>query len=136
MKYYIATSFRRIAAHREVHKLLGPGLTHDWTRGPESDDADSVSPTRRNEIAEADLKGVADADVIVVLLPGRFGTHVELGAGIAWGKIIIIHSFTGNEFKPVSCIFHHLSSIHRIVGTFDDLKKRFDEVRTQFKGAA
>ena len=79
MKIYVATAFG--AKHR-VHEFLakvreripGAELSCDWTTLDEADGA--------REIAERERAGIADATVLVVLLPGGLGTHAELGMAI------------------------------------------------------
>jgi nucleoside 2-deoxyribosyltransferase len=40
------------------------------------------------EVAMAELAGVRGADIVIVLLPGGRGTHVEIGAALAYGKVV------------------------------------------------
>ena len=85
LKIYVATSLDH--AHRAVavHKALenaGHVITYRWT------DHGSVQDqgiARLREVAEAELNGVRDADVLVAILPGGRGTHTEIGIATAVG---------------------------------------------------
>lgn len=60
------------------------------------------------EIAIAEIAGVRDADVLVALLPGGYGTHVEIGAALALGKQIILHTPDQETLEtPYPCLFHY-----------------------------
>lgn len=93
MKFYIATSLSRVAAHHQVRDglvQLGHEISYDWTSHGGS--VRSVSKERLQEVALFELNGIADSDFIVVLLPGGNGTHLELGFSIAKGKKIFLHT--------------------------------------------
>jgi nucleoside 2-deoxyribosyltransferase len=51
-----------------------------------------IEATHYATIALAELAGIREADVLLVLLPGGCGTHVEIGAALALGKPVIIHA--------------------------------------------
>jgi len=60
------------------------------------------------KIAQAELEGVREAEVLIVLLPGGFGTHVEIGAALALGKPVIIHAADRKTLEtPYPCVFHY-----------------------------
>lgn len=87
MNVYIATSLANHANHNLLRDELAKyqiKLSYDWTlpRDPE---------IPRSEIAWLELQGVKYADLVVVLLPGGRGTHVEFGAALACEKPIIVH---------------------------------------------
>jgi hypothetical protein len=64
---------------------------HGWERTFDWTDQD-YGPERYADVALAELAGVRDADVLIVLLPGGYGTHVEIGAALALGKPVILHA--------------------------------------------
>lgn len=111
--YYIATSLKNAEAHTEARKIFeGPiseasstprwHLTYDWTTGGKIEE-DHLRPS----IAIAEIEAVRQAWLLLMLVPGGRGTHVELGAALALGKTIIIVSPSEEEangqygFPPV-----------------------------------
>lgn len=119
MKLYIATSYNRAAEHNRLRDLLaehGHTLTYDWTpHGPFVDSADVIAT------GSAELRGVLDAEVLVVLLPGGPGTHLELGVGLGVYMPIILHHETGEpfDFAPTACPFYVLPGIERVTGGYE-----------------
>lgn len=109
MKYYIATSLSRMAAHQTVRdalKTCGHEISYDWTL---HGSVKSTSKERLQEVATLELKGVSEADFVVVLLPGGNGTHLELGFAIAKGKRVFLHSEDSAVFElgPQTNAFYH-----------------------------
>lgn len=50
---------------------------------------------------------MAEADVLIVLLPGGYGTHVEIGAALALEKRVILHAPNRKTLDaPYPCPFH------------------------------
>jgi nucleoside 2-deoxyribosyltransferase len=94
----------------EALKADGWERTFVWTDQP------GAGPEARAATAEAELKGVRDADILVVLLPGGFGTHVEIGAALALGKKVLLHSPDQKTLEtPYPCVFHYHPSVKLIV---------------------
>jgi nucleoside 2-deoxyribosyltransferase len=72
--------------------------------------------------AVAEMKGVRDADVLIVLLPGGFGTHVEIGAALALGKPVIIHAPDQKTLEtPYRCPFHYHPNVKLFVSPKPDV---------------
>ena len=91
-------------------KAAGWKQTFAWT------DQDAKNPAGYADIAEAELAGVREADVVIVLLPGGYGTHVEIGAALALGKPVVIHVPDHKTLEtPYPCVFHHHSLVKLIV---------------------
>lgn len=116
MKFYIATSPSRIAAHQIVRdnlKRFGHEISYDWTLHPS---VKSVSKERLREVASLDLNGVSEADFVVVLLPGGHGTHLELGFAIAKEKKVFLHSEDPTIFEtgPQTNVFYHHPDVIRL----------------------
>lgn len=117
MRYYIATGLERYAAHNEVRDELkrdGWTCTYDWT---DHGSVKDCGRARIRQVAVNETKGVLDADVVIVLLPGGRGTHAELGMALAAGKPVILHSETGDEFRDGSptCAFYWHPLCRRVV---------------------
>lgn len=115
IKYYIATGLPRAKEHNDLReKLDGRGfqITYDWTThgSVKFTDVDTL-----NRVAQAEIDGVLAAEIVIVLLPGGQGTHIELGAALASGKLLIVHSEHPGHFLPGSdtCAFYHHSRIIR-----------------------
>ncbi len=109
MKYYIATSLSRVAAHhmvRDTLKICGHEIVYDWTL---HGSVKSVSKERLREVATLELNGVSEADFVVILLPGGNGTHLELGFAIAKEKKVFLHSEDPLLFElgPQTNAFYH-----------------------------
>jgi len=82
-RFYLSTRKDRGAESADLLQALkaaGWECTYDWTA------QNDASPNPYPDIARAEIAAVRDADVIVVLLPGGYGTHVETGAALALGK--------------------------------------------------
>jgi hypothetical protein len=123
--YYIATGLKNAEAHAKAREVFERprdgqphwqswGITYDWTKGGKIED-DHVRPS----IAIAEIEAVRLAWLLLMLVPGGRGTHVELGAALALGKTIIIVSSSGEEtngqygFPPVFYrhpLVHHARS--------------------------
>lgn len=104
MRFYIASRLENAAM---VARLRDDLIKHGhWTiNGSVRGDADALRQT-----ALAETRGVEAADVLVALLPGGRGTHVELGIALGLGKAVIIYATgdmavfgTGEE----TCAFYH-----------------------------
>jgi nucleoside 2-deoxyribosyltransferase len=81
------------------------------------------------DVASKELHGVLNADVFIALLPGKKGTHTELGIAIATcPKVIVLGE--EDDFEPVDednypSIFYFLPMVERVVydGTREGLFK-------------
>lgn len=119
MKFYIASRLenaeqvKQIAA---VFKASGWVHTYDWT---EHGSVQCEGEERIREVAEAEMKGVKDADVVIVLLPGGRGTHAELGAAIALDKKVFVWAESEIFFMQDerTCAFYWNYGVDRIVGS-------------------
>lgn len=121
-KFYIATGLARMRDHNLVRDTLvenGHELTYDWTQ---HGSVKNTSVQRLAEIAHQETNGVLTADVVIVLLPGGFGTHTELGLALGAGKKIILHSTNSDVFTACekTCAFYHHPAIHPLVSDIED----------------
>ena len=125
MKYYVASGVPNAERVNVVANVLnGKGYkrTYDWTtHGSVADAPDALKRT----VAGNESRAVMDAELVVLLLPGRFGTHAELGLAIATAqnKRILLWSETDAPFSGESgfCVFYHHPSVERMVCPFDTL---------------
>ncbi len=138
MKFYIATSLSRAKEHNIVRDALlnqGLTLTYDWTK---HGSVKCTTCENLRAVSENELKGVLEADILIVLIPGGHGTHVELGAALAHGKKIILHSMEEKYFMPCpdTCAFYHHPNCKFVVSTLDDLTPLIDEINNINQEAA
>lgn len=119
MRYYIATGLANHAAHNELRdalNALGHEITYDWTAlGPVWSHGLEVI----QKVALAERDGVEAADVVIALLPGGRGTHVEIGIAIGQRIPIIFHAPDDSMFgeKPGTCAFYHAPDTLAIYAT-------------------
>lgn len=125
MKYYVASGVsnaRRVNLVADVLTDRGHTRTYDWTRHGSVADAPA---DKKRAVAAAEASAVAEAELVVLLLPGGFGTHAELGIAIAThaNKRILLWSETDAPFGGAEgfCVFYHHPRVERIVCAFDDL---------------
>ena len=124
-KFYVASAISNIVNVRYVAQALesqGYVNTYDWTRNATERDGGTVSPGDLRSIGEHERDAVIGADIVVILLPGGKGTHVELGIAIAQRSRIILHSPTKSIWNPgTTSTFYHLAEVEKCHGTLDDL---------------
>jgi nucleoside 2-deoxyribosyltransferase len=113
VKFYLASGLENVAsAHffRDALVSAGHTQTYDWTtHGAVA--AHGIERIR--QVAAAELKGVLDADFVVVVLPGARGTHFEMGAAYQAGKPIFVYAPKMNLISahPDTCAFYHLPNV-------------------------
>lgn len=103
-------------------KNLGHFISYDWVRhGSISGQGYDALLT----IACAEFEGIRTADLVIVLLPGGRGTHVELGMALALGKKIIIWAPNDVYFQDdqSTCVFYWHPSVQRLSGPIERLTK-------------
>ncbi len=104
-KFYVATRKDRAGDASSIEEAL---KAHGWERTFVWTAQDGADSEEHAKIAAAELDGVRKADVLIVLLPGGYGTHVEIGAALALGKPVIIHAPDRKTLKtPYMCVFHY-----------------------------
>ncbi len=118
MKFYIASGFENAKIVKSVATVLkayGMMHTFDWTIYENVKDADDATIYK---IAECGLQGVKEADILVVLLPGGRGTHVELGIANCTGKKVFLWAESEELFllDGAVCPFYLNINVERIVG--------------------
>lgn len=124
-RFYVASSFRNIVNVRYIAQTLeskGYVNTYDWTQNASALDGSTVTLDDLRSIGQHERDAVIGADVVVVLLPGGKGTHVELGIAIAQGRRIILHSPAEVIDNPgATSTFYHLPEVEKCHGTLEDL---------------
>jgi Nucleoside 2-deoxyribosyltransferase len=119
-RFYLSTKKDRSAdGAATLHALTERGwqCTFDWTAFQESGAANL--PT----LAQAEIEGIRQADILIVLLPGGFGTHVEIGAALALEKPVILHTPSRAVLEtPYPCAFHYHPGVRLIVSSEVDVE--------------
>lgn len=107
MKIYIISSLRnadRVKSIRDRLSTHGISLTYDWTTHGQIIDAEG-----RKKAAEGERQGVRDAKCILMLLPCRKGSHVELGIALENDKPVVMLNDVNDEDVLIS--FYALDGI-------------------------
>lgn len=124
MRFYVATSLSRAAEQNRVRDALvamGHTITYDWSA---HGSVQADGPERCGEVAAAEIGGVANADFVVVLLPGGRGTHAELGAALLGScRRVFVHAANDELFMADerTCAFYHHPKARKVVGDLLDL---------------
>ena len=125
MKYYVASGVpnaERVNQAAQVLAANGHQRTYDWTT---HGDVSKADPAFKRHVAASESHGVLDAELVVLLLPGRFGTHAELGMALASAenKRILLWSESPAPFDGTEgfCVFYHHPAVERVVCPFEEL---------------
>jgi nucleoside 2-deoxyribosyltransferase len=112
-RFYLATKKDR---SQKAKPLLEALKARGWERTLAWTDQDHGGPPAYANTAIVELDGVREADVLIVLLPGGFGTHVEIGAALALGKPVILHAPDRQTLEtPYPCIFHYHPAVKILI---------------------
>jgi nucleoside 2-deoxyribosyltransferase len=116
-RFYLATRVdlsERASALLEALKEQGWERTFAWTG--------EIDPDRYAETALKEIEGVRAADVVIALLPGGRGTHVEIGAALGLGKPVILHAPDRETLtKPYPCVFHYHPGVTLLISEVLDV---------------
>lgn len=127
MKFYIGSGLknsRLVQYYAGILKQNGWQQTYDWTVHVGED----VSVKDIRGYAEAEKQGIADSDVVILLLPAGRGTHVELGMALAWDKKVYLCASSPEDFSIENTVaFYEQPQIVRLTGTADENLKRIME---------
>lgn len=94
VKFYIASGWENKAQVRQLAKLLtaqGWEWAYDWTQHKDGDDL--------CEIANAEVDAIKASDILIALLPGGYGTHVEIGAALGAGKQVVLYAAAQDDLE-------------------------------------
>jgi len=106
----------------EVDAFANKLKAHGWERTLAWKHEDGANHKENSEIALAELQGVHEADVLIALLPGGFGTHVEIGAALALGKPVILHAPDLKTLEtPYPCVFHYHPAVKILISASPDV---------------
>lgn len=119
MKFYVASSFSNIENVRIVSKVLqnhGFCHTYDWTKNNRANSIELLA-----DIGESEKKAVAVSDILVILLPGGKGSHIEMGIALGLGKTVYLYSSKKEDFEDYSMTstFYHIEGVKKFVGSIE-----------------
>jgi nucleoside 2-deoxyribosyltransferase len=117
MKFYVATRFSNKAEVRRTAKLLkqefGHDITYNWANQPLLPVTEKVL----RESAVEEIEGVNGADYVVAILPGGYGTHVEIGAALVQDKPVFLvvpnDGLLSDPYKNAVPFYRH-PNVHRV----------------------
>ncbi len=120
MNFYVASSFQNKEVVREVSlqlKQIGWHHTYDWTQNERA-----ISLEALQKIGLLEKQAIAKSDVVVVILPGGKGSHIELGLAIAWQKKTFLYSpnLEATDMQTTST-FYHLPEVQICKGSIEEL---------------
>jgi len=125
MKFYVASGVsnaEKVNLAATALNAAGHERTYDWTG---HGDVSKAEPEFKRHVAASESRGVLEAELVVLLLPGRFGTHAELGMALASAenKRILLWSESPAPFDGTEgfCVFYHHPAVERVVCPFDEL---------------
>lgn len=118
MKFYIASKLKNAEKVKKIANVLkahGWIQTYDWTK---HGNVQTEGDKRLKEVAENEIRGVADADIVILLLPGARGTHAELGAANVLAKPVFINTKKDSSLlqNGNTCSFYWGRNVTRIIG--------------------
>ncbi len=140
-RFYIATGFQNKAEHAKVKHLFelhGWTCTYDWTlKGEPNSPIEELA-----QIAEEEIKGVLEADVLIVLLPGGRGTHTELGAALGAGIPVVLWTpdaamRTAPGMASVFYCHHsvsivdHLDGVDRLLVVAEQMRREWQHIASR-----
>ena len=129
MKFYIASGVENAKSVAELATLLiqnGHTHTYDWTKNlRHTNDEFELSI-----IAEKEVNGVKEAEILIVILPGGRGTHTEIGVALAEGIPVIIYAARSDAFVlngQTNPFYYHRKVRMFSGGDFIQFKRRLIE---------
>ncbi len=112
-RFYLST---RKDSNAEAEPLLEALKANGWARTFDWANRGASGHSEYADLAVAEIAGIRDADVLIVLLPGGYGTHVEIGASLALGKPVILHAPNREILEtPYACAFHYHPAVKLLV---------------------
>jgi nucleoside 2-deoxyribosyltransferase len=104
-RFYLSTQKDRNA---EAAPLLEALKAKEWERTFDWANREASDTSEYSDLAVSEIRGSCDADLVIVILPGGRGTHVEIGAALAMGKRVILHAPNRTTLEtPYPRAFHY-----------------------------
>lgn len=120
MKYYIASSFlNKEIVNEIINQLDDKGFTntYNWTLNDKAS-----NETELKNIGQAEFEAVKKSEVLIVILPGEKGTHIEMGIALGCGIQVVIAYFDDNILDiNNSATFYYLDNVSHIKVTEENV---------------
>ena len=136
--FYVASSLSN--AHNVsllIKSLQGAGhvCTFDWT-------VNAALQEKLGAIAADEINGVIAAEFVFVLLPGGYGTHVELGVAMTTGATVFVcyddkallrqgGKYCAFHWHPDVKLLHYVSGVPMLGDYLAEVMKAFDYEREE-----
>jgi nucleoside 2-deoxyribosyltransferase len=118
-RFYLATRKDRESQANKISEAL---QARGWQRTFIWEAKDSASADEYSATAKSELDAIRNCDALIVLLPGGYGTHVEIGAALALAKPVVIHAPDQKTLEtPYPCVFHYHPGVTLIVSNVVDV---------------
>jgi hypothetical protein len=141
--FYVAGTISKPEGPLElISRLEAAGLTctYNWAAHGKI----YGQPEKYAAIAQAEIQGAAEADLLILLLPAGRGSHAELGASLSNGKKVLIvlppdlsmHLVKGEGTDTTSgyfSLFYHHPAVRVLSGDIDVDNIVFSALR-RFRG--
>lgn len=119
MKFYVGSSFKNNQLVNYISKEFSKfdwENTHNWAENIK------VNETQSDLISSSiqEKEAIKSADVIIIVLPGGLGTHIEIGMALAWEKKVYLCS-TDEKLLNGTVNFYYLPDIIKLSGNIDDI---------------
>lgn len=119
MKFYVGSSMKNCQQVRWYAEALedeGWEWAYDWT-----EHTGEITLEALAQIGQQEQRGIADSDVVIILLPAGRGAHVELGMALALGKKVFLCADSREDFSLQNTVsFYQLPQIVRLSGTAEE----------------
>jgi len=123
MKFYIGSSFKNseiVNYMAEKLKENGWEHTYNWANTIVGEETEE----ELINFSMLEKQAIIDSDVIIIILPGGRGTHIELGISLALNKKIYLCSLDGKDFNLDNAVnFYFSHDLTRLVGNIDSCIK-------------
>lgn len=122
MRFYIASRLENAETVKRVATVLkaaGHRQTYDWT---EHGSVQREGAERITQVAGFETRGVMDAEMVIVILPGGRGTHAELGIALGCEKQSILICAENDDLfmqDERTCAFYWHPAVKRVIGKMD-----------------
>lgn len=127
-KFYIGTSFKNSDVVNYFSKELEKyGWKHTYNWAENIKERETEEDMIKNSILEEN--GINESEVVIIILPGGRGTHIELGIAVALNKKIYLCSENKDDFSIENTVpFYESQKIKKIYGTKDEIIKKIIEI--------
>lgn len=117
-KVYVASSLlnsERVKHFISLFKSNNVEISYDWTTHGRVHTDEELK-----QYCAKEFEGVVECDLLFMVFPARYGSHVELGIALALNKPVVILLEGDVEMKT----FYH----HKLVRLFRDQDEAFNHV--------